>query len=84
MDFAKDVLYIESKNNYERRAMQTVIYKSLVTLTKLLSPILPHTGDEVWSHMPGVEEESVQLTEMPDYEAVDIMLIYLRKNGQHS
>ena len=71
LDFAKDVLYIESKSNYERRAMQTVFYKSLVTLTKLLSPILPHTGDEVWSHVPGVEEESVQLTEMPDYEQLN-------------
>ena len=51
--------------------MQTVFYKSLVTLTKLLSPILPHTADEVWSHIPGVEEESVQLTDMPEYEQLN-------------
>src|SRR5690606_1220785 len=47
MDFAKDVLYIEAKDNYERRAMQTVMYESVVTLAKLLAPILPHTTDEV-------------------------------------
>src|SRR5690606_40065297 len=29
MDFAKDVLYIEAKDNYERRAMQTVMYESV-------------------------------------------------------
>nr|WP_144920262.1 isoleucine--tRNA ligase [Paenibacillus bovis] len=66
MDFAKDVLYIEAKDNYERRAMQTVMYESVVTLAKLLTPILPHTTDEVWSHIPAVQEESVQLTDMPE------------------
>jgi isoleucyl-tRNA synthetase len=68
LDFAKDVLYIESKNNFERRAMQTVLYESLVTLTKLMSPILSHTADEVWEHIAGVEEESAQLTDMPKYQ----------------
>ncbi|MCP3742747.1 isoleucine--tRNA ligase [Rossellomorea sp. BNER] len=66
LDFAKDVLYIEATNHYERRAMQTVLYDCLVTLTKLMSPILSHTSDEVWSHIPGVEGESVQLTDMPE------------------
>jgi len=68
MDFAKDVLYIESKNHYERRAMQTVMYESVVALAKLLSPILPHTADEVWTFIPGVSEESVQLTDMPEFK----------------
>jgi len=68
LDFAKDVLYIELENNFERRAMQTVLYECLVTLTKLLSPILSHTADEVWSHIPGVTEESVQLTDIPEYK----------------
>ncbi|WP_144461440.1 isoleucine--tRNA ligase [Siminovitchia fortis] len=68
MDFAKDVLYIEAENNFERRAMQTVMYKCAVSLAKLLSPILPHTADEVWAHIPGVQEESVQLTDMPEVE----------------
>ncbi|WP_064093778.1 isoleucine--tRNA ligase [Rossellomorea aquimaris] len=70
LDFAKDVLYIESENNEERRAMQTVLYECLVALTKLMSPILSHTADEVWSYLPGVEGDSVQLTDMP--EAKDI------------
>jgi isoleucyl-tRNA synthetase len=67
MDFAKDVLYIELADNPERRAMQTVLYECLIALTKLLSPILPHTADEVWQYIPGVTEESVQLTDMPEY-----------------
>ncbi len=68
MDFAKDVLYIEAENNFERRAMQTVMHKCVVSLAKLLSPILPHTADEVWSNIPGIQEESVQLTDMPEVE----------------
>ncbi|KIL50399.1 isoleucyl-tRNA synthetase [Jeotgalibacillus alimentarius] len=66
LDFAKDILYIEAANHPDRRAMQTVMYESLVSLVKLLSPILSHTADEVWSFIPGVTEESVQLTDMPE------------------
>jgi isoleucyl-tRNA synthetase len=68
LDFAKDVLYIEAEDNYERRAMQTVLHECLVALTKLMSPILSHTADEVWSHMSSQTEESVQLTDMPEYK----------------
>jgi isoleucyl-tRNA synthetase len=67
LDYAKDILYCEAPNNHERRSMQTVLYESLVALAKLMSPIISHTADEVWSYIPGVEEESVQLTDMPEY-----------------
>lgn len=68
LDFAKDVLYIEAENHPVRRSMQTVIYECLVTLTKMLAPILPHTMEEVWGYINGVEEESVQLTDIPEYK----------------
>lgn len=65
LDFAKDVVYIESANSPERRRMQTVFYDILVKLTKLLTPILPHTAEEIWSYLEHEEEEFVQLAEMP-------------------
>ncbi|MFP3394235.1 class I tRNA ligase family protein, partial [Brevibacillus sp. SIMBA_076] len=34
-------------------------------------PILPHTADEVWPYVPGAEEESVQLTNMPEATEVE-------------
>ncbi|MEH7353037.1 isoleucine--tRNA ligase [Neobacillus drentensis] len=68
LDFAKDVLYIEAVDNHERRAIQTVLYESLLALTKLVSPILSHTADEVWKFIPNVQEESVQLTDLPEYQ----------------
>ncbi|HHS2792306.1 TPA: isoleucine--tRNA ligase [Streptococcus agalactiae] len=65
LDFAKDVVYIEAANSPERRRMQTVFYDILVKLIKLLTPILPHTAEEIWSYLEHEEEEFVQLAEMP-------------------
>lgn len=62
LDFAKDVVYIEAENDYQRRCMQTVFYQTLVSLTKLLTPIIPHTAEEIWSFLQE-EEEYVQLAE---------------------
>jgi isoleucyl-tRNA synthetase len=82
LDFAKDVLYIEAPNDPTRRMMQTVIYECLVSLTKLLSPILSHTTDEVWEFIPGVTEESVQLTDFPEYKELPNEEALLKKWNQ--
>ncbi|KMT59578.1 isoleucine--tRNA ligase [Paenilisteria newyorkensis] len=66
MDFAKDVVYIEAADSKDRRAMQTVFHEAVVVLTKLLAPILPHTADEVWSHLADQDAASIHLTEMPE------------------
>ena len=66
LDFAKDVVYIEAAKSLERRQMQTVFYDVLVKITKLLTPILPHTAEEIWSYLEHEEEEFVQLSELPE------------------
>ena len=66
LDIAKDVVYIEGIDNKDRRAMQTVMYDTLQALLKLLTPIIPHTTDEMWSCLNYKEVDSVQLTDMPD------------------
>ena len=68
LDFAKDVVYIEAENDPQRRAMQTVFYQTAVALTKLLTPIIPHTAEEIWSHLKE-EETYVQLAELPSYQS---------------
>ena len=70
LDFAKDILYIEAENNHYRRSIQTGYYHILVSLAKLLTPIIPHTTDEVWEYIPGVTEESIQLTDMPKSHSI--------------
>ncbi|MGM0302343.1 isoleucine-tRNA ligase [Enterococcus sp. AZ048] len=67
LDFAKDVVYIQAENSYERRCMQTVFYQAAVALTKLLTPIIPHTTEEIWTYLKE-EEAFVQLAELPSYE----------------
>lgn len=77
LDFAKDVVYIEAANSLERRRMQTVFYDILVKLTKLLTPILPHTAEEIWSYLEHEEEAYVQLAELPiagDFEEQEAIL----------
>ena len=71
LDFAKDVVYIEAADNLARRQMQTVFYDILVKITKLLTPILPHTAEEIWSYLEFEPEEYVQLSELPEAEVFE-------------
>ncbi len=70
LDIAKDVVYIEAFDHPHRRAMQTVMYDTLVTLVQLIAPILPHTADEMWAFLEHEEAESVQLTDMPEVQEI--------------
>jgi isoleucyl-tRNA synthetase len=79
LDFAKDILYIEVENNERRRSIQTVYYDTIVALVKLIAPILPHTADEVWEYITGVEAENVQLTDMPEPDLVPVEEAFLEK-----
>ena len=47
--------------------MQTVIYDSAVKLDKILTPILPHTMEEIWGFL-NEKEDYVQLANMPKIE----------------
>jgi isoleucyl-tRNA synthetase len=51
-DVAKDILYTYPVDHPERRAMQTVLYKLLQTLTPMLVPVLPHLAEDVWQNIP--------------------------------
>jgi len=65
LDFTKDILYIEKKDDLRRRQVQTVLYHTVSSLTRLLAPVLVHTCEEVWDHfVPG--SESVHLGEFPN------------------
>lgn len=66
LDVAKDVVYIYGQNHQDRRAMQTVMYDTLLTLLKVMTPILPHTTDELWAYLEHETQSSIQLTDMPD------------------
>jgi isoleucyl-tRNA synthetase len=67
LDFAKDVVYIEAQNSKVRRSMQTVFYDVLVALTKLLTPIIPFTAEEIWKELDE-EMAYAALAEFPEVE----------------
>jgi len=74
LDPAKDVLYIEKADSLERRQIQTVIYRVLDTLIRLLTPIIPHTTSEAYSHIEGNSVEDAYLLDMPKVEEYDPLL----------
>ncbi|MCK8823706.1 isoleucine--tRNA ligase [Fuchsiella alkaliacetigena] len=67
MDVLKDRLYTSGTDSESRRAAQTVMYEILTTLVRILAPVLVHTAEETWQHLPESckEEASIFLTDWP-------------------
>lgn len=63
-DIIKDRLYTFKKDGIERKSAQTVIYKILMKLVKIISPVLCFTTDEVWQFIPEhlKDEKHIQLS----------------------
>ncbi|HOO12992.1 MAG TPA: class I tRNA ligase family protein, partial [Bacillota bacterium] len=69
LDVIKDRLYTYRADSRERRAAQTVMYKLLSDLVRLIAPVLSFTAEEIWQYMPGdpsKREVSVQMEEFPE------------------
>jgi isoleucyl-tRNA synthetase len=68
LDVLKDRLYVEPEDSPSRRAAQTVIYRVLDSLTRMIAPILAFTAEEIWSYIPRggkAAEEHVVFADMP-------------------
>lgn len=66
LDYTKDILYVEAQKGLLRRSVQTVLYEQLMSLLKLLNPILPHTTSEAYWALPFEHLDDVYLESMPD------------------
>ncbi len=67
VDVLKDRMYCDAADSPRRQSAQTAMFRVLDALTRLLAPILVHTTEQVWDHMPGQRDEpSVHLAMMPD------------------
>ncbi|CAI9118806.1 OLC1v1020422C2 [Oldenlandia corymbosa var. corymbosa] len=51
-DVAKDRLYVGGTTSCTRRTCQTVLAEHLLTIVKVIAPILPHLAEDVWQHLP--------------------------------
>jgi isoleucyl-tRNA synthetase len=52
-DTVKDRLYTDAANSPRRRSTQTALYRLVIGLCEMLSPILAFTADEAWEFIPG-------------------------------
>jgi isoleucyl-tRNA synthetase len=69
LDILKDRLYTAKASSAERRSGQTVMYKILSTLVRLMAPVLSFTADEVWSYLKDdAKTPSVFLADFPQAE----------------
>jgi isoleucyl-tRNA synthetase len=67
VDVLKDHMYCDAAESPRRRSSQSAMYDVLSGLARLLAPILVHTTEEVWDHMPGKRGlPSVHFAMMPE------------------
>jgi isoleucyl-tRNA synthetase len=67
-DVLKDRLYTKAPRSVSRRSAQTAIYKIASALTRLLTPILVFTAEEIWQYLPKQpgEPSSVHIALFPE------------------
>lgn len=51
-DVAKDRLYVGGTASFTRRSCQTVLAEHLLSIVRVIAPILPHLAEDVWQHLP--------------------------------
>ena len=71
LDILKDRLYTSPPESAERRSAQTVMYRILDSMTRLMAPILSFTAEELWQHMPDYDgkADSIHLESLPQADA---------------
>ena len=71
IDITKDRVYVEKKDGKARRSAQTAMYIVLSALTRLVSPLIAFTSEEIWQAMPHMAsdvKENIFLNDMPEYK----------------
>src|SRR5690606_14442005 len=65
LDYTKDTLYCDAKDDFERRAVQSTIYDICLGMLVILNPIIPHTTSEAYLTLPYRNHDDVYLEDMP-------------------
>lgn len=74
LDILKDRLYTSKKDSKERRAAQTVMTDILIAFTKMMTPVLSFTAEEIWQMLPEAVKESESVLTADWYEENDIYI----------
>ncbi|CAL4042476.1 Isoleucine--tRNA ligase [Buchnera aphidicola (Anoecia corni)] len=59
LEIIKDRQYTSSTNSKIRRSCQTAMYLIIESFSRLISPILSFTADEIWSYIPGKKKNFI-------------------------
>ncbi|MEK7475116.1 MAG: isoleucine--tRNA ligase [Candidatus Coatesbacteria bacterium] len=73
LDLLKDRLYASAAGDPARRAAQAVLAETLSALVRMLTPFVPFTTEEAWTHLPvplQAGAAAAQLTKWPEPAAV--------------
>lgn len=73
LDIIKDRLYCTGEKSPERRSAQTVMYRVLSAISRLIAPIMAFTADEIWRYMPHSAQDdtsSIVLNQMPEKSGI--------------
>ncbi len=73
LDIIKDRLYCQGTKSLERRSAQTVMYRILSGVSRLIAPIMSFTAEEIWSYLPhgsADNSESIFLNQMPEKSGI--------------
>ncbi len=76
LDIIKDRLYVLNANSLSRRAAQTVLYRIITDLARLIAPVLSFTAEEIWQFLSaiGQQEESVFLASWPSVDSALVQM----------
>jgi isoleucyl-tRNA synthetase len=67
LDVLKDRVYTSGRTSHLRRSAQTAMSEILVSLVKLMAPVLSFTADEIWRTLAMPDKpSSVHLAELPE------------------
>ena len=82
LDVIKDRLYVEKASGVERRAAQTVIFRVLDAMTRMIAPILAFTAEEIWQAAPHdgkSDKASVLFNDMPAEAVISVDEAFMEK-----
>jgi isoleucyl-tRNA synthetase len=72
LDVIKDRLYADAAGSLNRRSAQTVLAEVLVTLVRLVAPILSFTTEEIWQYLPSQLREGVESVQLAGWPALEV------------
>ncbi len=67
LDIIKDRLYTSPPESKERRGAQTVMHILVSAISRIMTPVLPFTAEEIWTYMPDQKgsEKSIHMACFP-------------------